>query len=109
MERRVKIMYLKTEFLSTFLNWRQAAAIQLPVFPQLPADAAFGNISYDFARQAVSIIVHSKEFDIVPDAMMPPVVEGPLEFQTIELQILQQPEEAGPQLEVRRAEKEETK
>lgn len=89
MERRFKIMYIRTGFLSTFLNWRQGTAIQLPVFPQLPDDVEFTNITFDFARQAISVIMYSKEFEIVPDGFMPPVIDQPLEYQTIQLQVVE--------------------
>lgn len=84
-QRRMKMFYVDLSFIETLLNWRQVDYLHLPNFEQFPKDVTFHQVHFDPLRQAFGILIHSEEFEVIPDGDMFPVIKGLQEITTIQL------------------------
>lgn len=76
-EYRMRRYVIRDKDLISLLNWwheMPAFIEKLPRIGKLPEDARIRALDYDYARMALCAIVISKEFDVVPEGEMVPVV-----------------------------------
>lgn len=78
MERRFKILLLRTQLLVDFFNWWRDPPqwMALPVRDELPEDCTVVAVNYSLHRNCLEAIVQSESFPPVPDGEMIPVIEG---------------------------------